>query len=88
MTEPTDETYMHPFDPRRKRNKQLSVDAEQDFWSITHKWIDAVLKRYENATSGSLNQVFARGPFAGWSEREVYELAKRMHKSTTDFPLW
>lgn len=59
-----------------------------DFWELTSVWIQAVKGRYAGYTGSDLNQIFMRGPFAGWSERELYELAKRMDEAQTKFPIW
>ena len=64
------------------------TNAPTPFWSITRLWIDATLKEYKGKKPDELTQVFARGPFAGWSEREVKELAERMDNSWKGYPLW
>jgi hypothetical protein len=47
-----------------------------DIWAVSDRFIDTVLDYYRSYTDDELTQVFARGPFAGMSERELYELVK------------
>ena len=61
--------------------------TDQEEWEITTDyWIELTLKKYYEWDSDDLTQVFMRGPFAGWSERMVYELAKNMDKSNKQVP--
>ena len=55
--------------------------------SATKTWIEAVQKYYENTPRHELTQIYARGFFAGWSEREILELAERLLKNNQDYPL-
>jgi len=55
----------------------------------TKNWIEAVQKYYEREKDrNELTQVFMRGYFAGWSERQVAELADELDKNEKDYPLW
>lgn len=55
----------------------------------TKNWIEAVQKYYEREHDrNELTQVFMRGYFAGWSEREVAQLADSLAKNEHDYPLW
>ena len=61
--------------------------TDQEEWEITTDyWIELTLKKYYEWDSDDLTQVFMRGPFAGWSERMVYELAENMDKSNKQVP--
>lgn len=65
------------------------MKEENDFWQVVDNFIDAVLARYEpRAEEDDLNQVFMRGPFAGWSERQLYLTAKDLDESRTKYPLY
>ena len=56
---------------------------------ITQTWVEAVLEYYKNSPDrNKLTQVFARGYFSGWSERELAQLADRMKYSNDNFPSW
>ena len=57
------------------------------YWETVDAFIDATLDKYHGFDPDDLTQVFMRGPFAGHSEREVYEWAKEMDKSRKRFPL-
>lgn len=59
---------------------------EQDIWKATENWINAIEEYYKG--KNNLDQVFARGYFAGWSERQVLELAKRLKESEEKYPRW
>ena len=65
-----------------------AVLGQMDFWQLTSVWIKAVKGRYAGFTPNDLTQIFMRGPFAGWSERELLELANRMDEAQTKFPIW
>jgi hypothetical protein len=57
--------------------------------SATKTWIEAVQKYYEREKDrNELTQVFMRGYFAGWSERQVAQLADELSKNENDYPLW
>jgi len=51
----------------------------------TKAWIESIKEYYKD--TDDLNQIFMRGYFAGWSEREVLELANRLSKNQEDYPL-
>ena len=58
-----------------------------DEWQeATDNWIKLTLSRYEGFDHSDLTQVFMRGPFAGWSERMVVELAKGMDDANKKVP--
>ena len=55
----------------------------------TKTWIEAVQKYYEREQDrNELTQVFMRGYFSGWSERQVAELADELAKNERDYPLY
>ena len=65
-------------------NRQIE---DQEEWEITTDyWIELTLEKYKGFERDDLTQVFMRGPFAGWSERMVYELAENMDKSNKQVP--
>jgi len=56
-------------------------------WQLaTDHWIELTLKKYQEWDSGDLTQVFMRGPFAGWSEHMVLELAMKLDESNKNLP--
>ena len=65
-------------------NRQLE---EQSNWQlITDYWIELTLDKYKGYDPDNLTQVFMRGPFAGWSERMVLELAMKMDDANNKVP--
>jgi hypothetical protein len=54
----------------------------------TKTWIEAVQKYYENSSPNELTQIFMRGPFSGWSERQILEFANKLAKNEQDYPLY
>jgi hypothetical protein len=60
--------------------------TENPLQLATKAWIEAVQKYYEN--NSELTQIYMRGYFAGWSEREILRLAERLLKNEQDYPLW
>lgn len=63
------------------------MNEPTDFWALTEQWIAAVRARYKDQKRGDLTQVFMRGPFAGWSERQLAQFADEMHEKNTTYPL-
>ena len=60
--------------------------TENPLQLATKNWIEAVQNYYEN--NSELTQIYMRGYFAGWSEREILRLAERLLKNEQDYPLW
>ena len=62
-------------------------EEAQDKWQLaTDHWIELTLEKYKGYDIDDLTQVFMRGPFAGWSERMVLELAMGMDDANTKVP--
>jgi hypothetical protein len=59
---------------------------QQDIWTATENWIKVIEEYYKDVSD--LNQVFARGYFAGWSERQVLEMAQGLKESEEKYPRW
>ena len=60
---------------------------ELNEWQVaTDHWIELTLKKYQKWDSDDLTQVFMRGPFAGWSENRVLELAMKMDEANKNYP--
>ena len=59
----------------------------QSNWQlITDYWIELTLDKYKGYDINDLTQVFMRGPFTGWSERMVLELAMEMDDANKKVP--
>jgi methyl coenzyme M reductase alpha subunit len=54
----------------------------------TKTWIESVQKYYENTPRNELTQIYMRGYWSGWSEREVLEFANKLAKNDKDYPLY
>ena len=54
----------------------------------TKTWIESVQKFYENTPKNELTQIYMRGYWAGWSERQILELAENLLKNENDYPLY
>jgi hypothetical protein len=61
-------------------------EAQNEWQLVTDHWIELTLKKYHDWDSDDLTQVFMRGPFAGWSERMVLELAMKMDDANKKVP--
>ena len=60
---------------------------DQEEWEITtDHWIQLTLNKYKGYDINDLTQVFMRGPFAGWSERMLLELAMNMDDANNKVP--
>lgn len=56
--------------------------------SATQAWVESIQKYYENEPDrNKLTQIFMRGYFAGWSEREVAQLADKLVDNKKKYPL-
>jgi hypothetical protein len=60
--------------------------AHNEWQEATNRWIELTLDKYKGYDINDLTQVFMRGPFAGWSERMVLELAMKLDDSNTNLP--
>ena len=60
--------------------------AQNEWQEATDRWIELTLEKYQKWDSDDLTQVFMRGPFAGWSERMVLELAMKMDDANKKVP--
>lgn len=55
----------------------------------TAQWVAFIQNHYAGSPNrGDLTQVFARGHFAGWSEREVAILADSLAENQIKLPPW
>jgi hypothetical protein len=54
----------------------------------TKTWIESVQKFYENTPRNELTQIYMRGYWSGWSERQILELAENLLKNEQDYPLY
>jgi len=64
----------------------MSNYKEGTWQEATDNWIKLTLEKYDGFKSDDLTQVFMRGPFAGWSERMVYELALKLDGANKKVP--
>jgi hypothetical protein len=63
--------------------------TENPLQLATKTWIEAVQKYYEREKDrNQLTQIFMRGYFTGWSEREVAKLVDQLDKNEKQYPLW
>lgn len=64
------------------------MEEEIDLQSVTKIWVEAVRKYYQNEPDRlKLTQIFMRGYFAGWSEREVAQLADKLEDNIKKYPI-
>ena len=62
-------------------------EKEAKAWQeATDYWIELTLDKYKGYDIDNLTQVFMRGPFAGWSERMVLELAMGLNDANKKVP--
>lgn len=55
----------------------------------TKTWVSFIQTYYASSPNrGDLTQIFARGHFAGWSEREVAMLADGLEENNRRLPPW
>lgn len=61
----------------------MNIDT---LFDATKTWAEVVREFYKN--NNELTQIYMRGPFAGWSEREVLNLANLFYKNDKEYPLY
>lgn len=61
----------------------MSLDLQQ----TTKQWIDSIIDYYDKHDSQALNQVYAKGYFAGMSAREIYNLALHLKDNAEKHPI-
>jgi hypothetical protein len=61
-------------------------EAQNEWQEATDRWVELTLEKYDGFESDDLTQVFMRGPFAGWSEYMVLELAMKLDESNKNLP--
>ena len=66
---------------RRLERERDEAREPLGFFDATNSFIDSGLLHYANHSAKDLTQVFMHGPFAGWSERQVIELIRRMDEN-------
>lgn len=76
--------YLFRMSQETRRDEE---NPERAYWRAVSNWVVATRERYRGYSRGELTQCFMRGPFAGWSEREVASLADRLSECAGRFPL-
>jgi hypothetical protein len=54
---------------------------------VTRELIKGIRSYYKGYTSNNLTGIWARGYFAGWSEREILALAEKLDENNTKYPI-
>lgn len=67
--------------------KNPKKEDNNSLWKATDELIEAVEKRFEGRDVDDLTQVFMRGPFAGLSEFDLYDLAKTLKENRDNYPI-
>ena len=61
---------------------------KKTIWQATEEWVQSIEERFSGVNEDDLTQIFMRGPFAGWSEYNLFKLAKELRDNTTKYPLY
>jgi len=56
------------------------------YWASLLNWLDMVHETYEGQDRDGLNQLYMRGPFAGWSQEKVVRLADELWENFQKYP--
>lgn len=75
----------NPYKPGQYNPTDKKKDKE-DIYDITRKFIQCISEKYKDFDTKNLNQVFMRGPFAGWSERNLLEFSNKLKDNWNNFP--
>lgn len=56
--------------------------------TATKAWIEAVQEYFKDSPDrNQLTQIYMRGYFSGWSEREIAQLADKLAQNEKQYPL-
>lgn len=60
---------------------------KESILAATDRWIKAVLPELNKLDQDALNQVYMRGPFAGWSIEELKNFVKQLKENNDNYPI-
>jgi len=55
------------------------------YWASLQNWLDMVHDAYEGQDRDGLNQLYMRGPFAGWSQEKMVRLADELWENSQKY---
>jgi len=81
---------------REEQARLLGMSAEREanllsktgYWDSLIHWLEQTQETYKGQDRDwDLNQVYMRGPFAGWSESDMVKLADKLWENEQKYPL-
>jgi hypothetical protein len=70
----------------RVRTERNALQKATGYWATLQRWLDMVHDAYEGQDRDGLNQLYMRGPFAGWSQEKVVRLADELWENSQKYP--
>ena len=56
------------------------------YWASLQNWLNMVHESFKGQDRDGLNQLYMRGPFAGWSQEKVVRLADELWENFQKYP--
>ena len=68
--------------------REAALLAKTGYWESLMNWLEQVQKAFEGKDRlWDLTQLYARGPFAGWSQERMVRLADELWENEQKYPL-
>lgn len=68
--------------------REAALLAKTGYWESLISWLEQVQKAFEGQDRDwDLNQVYMRGPFAGWVQGEMVKFADKLWENEQKYPL-
>jgi hypothetical protein len=69
-------------------DREEKLIAKTGYWESLIGWLEQVQKAFEGQDRDwDLNQIYMRGPFAGWSQEKMVRLADELWDNEQRWPL-
>jgi predicted lipid-binding transport protein (Tim44 family) len=68
-------------------DREEKMMTKTGFWESLMSWLEQVQEAYKGQDRDDLTQLYARGPFAGWSQERMVRLADELWENEQKYPL-
>jgi hypothetical protein len=90
----THDVTISAFDLERLEGELARAVQERDeartktgYWESLINWLEQVQEAYKGRDRDDLTQLYARGPFAGWSQEKMVRFADELWENEQKYPL-
>jgi hypothetical protein len=67
--------------------REAALLTKTGYWESLINWLEQVQEAYKGRDRDDLTQLYARGPFAGWSQEKMVRLADELWENEQKYPL-